>query len=248
MPYRSFIRKTISHIFYRFIYENERFNGVAELLEILGAIINGFAVPLKMEHIMFLQHVLIPLHKPRSVMPYHQHLSYCILQFVEKDTETSIQVVNGLLRIWPWSFSMKQVIFLSELEEILELIEESQLEILKTNIFALIAKCLGSEHFQVVERTLLLWNNTNLTNSGCLSRRYIADYLPVFFEPLYRQSNGHWSTIVEATAQNVLRICAEQNQEVYNKCISQYTDELEVSKMNEKEVENKWEYIKKLVS
>ena len=40
----------INYIFYRFVYETERHNGVAELLEILGSIINGFALPLKEEH------------------------------------------------------------------------------------------------------------------------------------------------------------------------------------------------------
>lgn len=50
MVHRPFIRKAINNIFYRFIYETERHNGVAELLEILGSIINGFALPLKEEH------------------------------------------------------------------------------------------------------------------------------------------------------------------------------------------------------
>ncbi|KAG8521239.1 Acetyl-CoA carboxylase 2 [Galemys pyrenaicus] len=51
---RAFIRKQINNIFLRFIYETEHFNGVAELLEILGSIINGFALPLKAEHKQFL--------------------------------------------------------------------------------------------------------------------------------------------------------------------------------------------------
>ena len=50
---------------FRFIYETEHFNGVGELLEILGSIINGFALPLKAEHKQFLVRVLIPLHKVR---------------------------------------------------------------------------------------------------------------------------------------------------------------------------------------
>jgi hypothetical protein len=49
-----FFRKQINNIFYNFIYESERHNGVAELLEILGSIINGFALPLKEEHKIFL--------------------------------------------------------------------------------------------------------------------------------------------------------------------------------------------------
>ena len=36
-----FIRKAAQNLFYRIIYENESHNGVPELLEILGSIING---------------------------------------------------------------------------------------------------------------------------------------------------------------------------------------------------------------
>lgn len=67
MSHRSFIRKTISNVFYRFVYETERHNGIGELLEILGSIINGFAIPLKKEHLQFLQRALIPLHLPKYV-------------------------------------------------------------------------------------------------------------------------------------------------------------------------------------
>lgn len=46
----------IQHLcyYFRFVYETEHFNGVGELLEILGSIINGFALPLKVEHKQFL--------------------------------------------------------------------------------------------------------------------------------------------------------------------------------------------------
>ena len=99
----------------------DRHNGIAELLEILGSIINGFAIPLKKEHIQFLEKALIPLHKPRGVAVYHPQLSYCISQYVEKDPETIVPIVNGLVRFWPWTNAAKQVLFLNELEEVLEL-------------------------------------------------------------------------------------------------------------------------------
>lgn len=68
---RAFIRKQINNIFLRFVYEIEKFNGIAELLEILGSIINGFAIPLKEEHKLFLQRVLIPLHKAHTLQGFH---------------------------------------------------------------------------------------------------------------------------------------------------------------------------------
>ena len=87
--------------YFRFIYETEHFNGVGELLEILGSIINGFALPLKLEHKQFLCKVLIPLHKVRCLSLYHAQLAYCVVQFLEKDANLTEQVIKGLLKFWP---------------------------------------------------------------------------------------------------------------------------------------------------
>ena len=76
MSLRPFIRRAINNVFYRFIYETDRHNGIAELLEILGSIINGFALPLKEQHKQFLIRVLLPLHKVTHVAIFHPQLSY----------------------------------------------------------------------------------------------------------------------------------------------------------------------------
>ncbi len=49
------------------------------------SIINGFALPLKEEHKLFLLRVLIPLHKVKSLSCYHPQLAYCVVQYLEKD-------------------------------------------------------------------------------------------------------------------------------------------------------------------
>ena len=141
MSHRSFIRKTISNVFYRFVYETERHNGVGELLEILGSIINGFAIPLKREHLQFLQYALNPLHLPKCVTLYHQQLSYCVIQFVEKDPDTAVPILNGLIRYWPWSSSAKQVLVMNELEEILELLGHEPLLVVRDTLFELVGFC-----------------------------------------------------------------------------------------------------------
>jgi serine/threonine-protein phosphatase 2A regulatory subunit B' len=91
---RAYIRKQINNTFHRFIYETERHNGIAELLEILGSIINGFALPLKDEHKQFLIKVLLPLHKVKLLSVYHPQLAYCVVQFLEKDPSLTEQVFN----------------------------------------------------------------------------------------------------------------------------------------------------------
>ncbi|XP_047193695.1 protein phosphatase 2, regulatory subunit B', epsilon isoform X2 [Scophthalmus maximus] len=146
---RAFIRKQINNIFLRFVYETEHFNGVAELLEILGSIINGFALPLKAEHKQFLVKVLIPLHTVRSLSLFHAQLAYCIVQFLEKDPTLTEPVIRGLLKFWPKTCSQKEVMFLGELEEILDVIEPTQFVKIQEPLFKQISRCVSSPHFQV---------------------------------------------------------------------------------------------------
>ena len=158
---------------FRFIYETEHFNGVGELLEILGSIINGFALPLKAEHKQFLVRVLIPLHKVRIVCVdltaiailclqvrclslYHAQLAYCVVQFLEKDATLTEQVIKGLLKFWPKTCSQKEVMFLGEIEEILDVIEPAQFVKIQEALFKQIAKCVSSPHFQVRNNLLQL--------------------------------------------------------------------------------------------
>jgi hypothetical protein len=58
---------------------------------------------------VFLGHALLPLHKPKCVAMYHQQLSYCITQFVEKDPKLADNVLRGLLKFWPITDSQKEV-------------------------------------------------------------------------------------------------------------------------------------------
>lgn len=153
---RAFIRKQINNIFLRFIYETEHFNGVGELLEILGSIINGFALPLKQEHKQFLVKVLIPLHKPKCLGLYHPQLAYCVVQFLEKDATLTEQVIMGLLKYWPKTCSQKEVMFLGEIEEILDVIEPTQFVKIQEPLFRQIAKCVSSPHFQVSKKRQLV--------------------------------------------------------------------------------------------
>ena len=111
---RGHMRRAMNNIIYRFVYETERHNGLSEMLEILGSIINGFAVPLKPEHTQFLMQVLVPLHKSKILSHYFTQLSYCVLQFLEKDHQFCEAVLKALLKIWPRSNSPKEVCLASD--------------------------------------------------------------------------------------------------------------------------------------
>jgi serine/threonine-protein phosphatase 2A regulatory subunit B' len=70
----------------------------------LFSIINGFALPLKEEHKVFLIKVLLPLHKVKTLSVYHPQLAYCIVQFLEKDPSLTQPVGFAYLKNFLFCF------------------------------------------------------------------------------------------------------------------------------------------------
>ncbi|KAL5214065.1 hypothetical protein ABZP36_003217 [Zizania latifolia] len=232
MVHRPFIRKAINNIFYRFIFETEKHNGVAELLEILGSIINGFALPLKEEHKLFLVRALIPLHKPKCVSMYHQQLSYCITQFVEKDCKLVDTVIRGLLNYWPVTNSSKEVMFLGELEEVLEATQPAEFQRCMVPLFRQVARSMNSSHFQVAERALFLWNNGHIEN---LIKQNYKVILPLIFPALERNARGHWNQAVISLTLNVRKIFSDHDSAFFGECTQKFNDdELKQEEFNSK--------------
>ncbi|CAN0015862.1 unnamed protein product [Pylaiella littoralis] len=241
MMHRAFIRRAVGNAFLRFVYECPRHNGIGELLEILGSIVNGFATPLKKEHVDFLQVCLLPLHTPTMVNMYHQQLSYCVVQYVEKEADTATHILKSLIRFWPWRSSSKQVIFLNELEEVLELLMgPHQITEVEEPLFNLLARCISSDHFQVAERALFLWNNEHLVTVGVLSMQYPNSLLPVIYGPLTDRSTRHWNTTVEGLAHNVLRMYNEQDATTFERCHQQHVAEEEERGRRRKRADAHW--------
>uniref|UniRef100_H3D777 Serine/threonine protein phosphatase 2A regulatory subunit n=1 Tax=Tetraodon nigroviridis TaxID=99883 RepID=H3D777_TETNG len=240
---RAYIRRQINNIFYRFIYETEHHNGIAELLEILGSIINGFALPLKEEHKMFLIRVLLPLHKVKSLSVYHPQLAYCVVQFLEKDSSLTEPVIMGLLKFWPKTHSPKEVMFLNELEEILDVIEPSEFVKVQEPLFRQLAKCVSSPHFQVAERALYYWNNEYIMS---LISDNAAKILPIMFPALYKNSKSHWNKTIHGLIYNALKLFMEMNQKLFDDCTQQYKAEKQKEKLKLKERDEVWHKIEEL--
>ncbi|XP_033734987.1 serine/threonine-protein phosphatase 2A 56 kDa regulatory subunit gamma isoform-like isoform X16 [Pecten maximus] len=233
---RAYIRKQINNIFYSFIYETEHHNGIAELLEILGSIINGFALPLKEEHKVFLLKVLLPLHKVKSLSVYHPQLAYCVVQFLEKDPSLTEPVIMGLLKFWPKVHSPKEVMFLNELEEILDVIEPAEFTKVMNPLFKQLAKCVSSPHFQVAERALYFWNNEYILS---LITDNASTILPIMFPALYR-SKEHWNKTIHGLIYNALKLFMEMNQKLFDDCTQQYKAERQKEKEKNKHRDDAW--------
>ncbi|XP_067877780.1 serine/threonine-protein phosphatase 2A 56 kDa regulatory subunit beta isoform [Heterodontus francisci] len=223
---RAFIRKQINNIFLWFIYESEHFNGVAELLEILGSIINGFALPLKAEHKQFLLRVLIPLHTSRTLSLFHAQRRK---RPVNSGAVTRISSGTEGLSTW--------VMFLGELEEILDVIEPSQFVKIQEALFKRIAKCISSPHFQVAERALYFWNNEYILS---LIEENCQRILPIMFGTLYRVSKEHWNQTIVSLIYNVLKTFMEMNSTLFDELTASYKVDRQREIKKEREREELW--------
>jgi len=239
MSLRSFIRRSINNVFYTIIYENERHNGIGELLEILGSIINGFALPLKVEHKKFLRNVLIPLHKVSRLHVFHQQLSYCITQFIDKDNQLSLTIIGGLIKYWPLISSSKEVLLLNEMEEIIEITPINQLKSFLSPIFHRLSKCIQNQHFQVAERALFFWNNDLI---GSLTSDHRNIIFPIIVPALHDIKEIHWNSTVHSLSLNVTRMLIEIDTELYTQIVNE-TNNKKTKTQKSTERKDKWSKI-----
>lgn len=240
---RSYIRRQINNIFFTFIYETEYHNGIADLLDILGSIINGFVLPLKEEHKMLLLKVLMPLHKARTLSAYHTQLSLCIVQFIEKDHTLTEPVVKSLLRYWPKVHSTKEVMFLNEIEEILDIIELSEFQKVMVVLFKQLARCIRSNQFQVAERVLYFWNNEYILS---LINDNIQTVLPIVFPALDIDPNAHWNKTIHGLIYNALKLSTEMNQKLFHDLVQQREEVKRRQAAMSVDKERKWSRVKEM--
>ncbi|GER35174.1 serine/threonine protein phosphatase 2Aregulatory subunit B, partial [Striga asiatica] len=210
MVHRPFIRNVINNIFYRFIFETERYNGE--------------------EHKLFLVRALIPLHKPKCVAAYHQQLTYCTVQFVEKDYRLAEVVIRGVLKYWPVTNCGKEVLFLGELEEILEVTHSVGFQRCIVPLFRQLSRVkVGSGFIMFGMRLCLvillclsaifphmLPNGLNEHIVGLIANNRHA-ILPIIFDSLDSNIRAHWNQAINGLSSNVRRMFLEMDSELFER-------------------------------
>ncbi|GCC39011.1 hypothetical protein chiPu_0022910, partial [Chiloscyllium punctatum] len=129
------------------------------------------------------------------------------------------------------------VMFLGELEEILDVIEPSQFVKVQEALFKQIAKCISSPHFQVAERALYFWNNEYILS---LIEENCQGILPIMFGTLYRVSKEHWNQTIVSLIYNVLKTFMEMNSALFDELTASYKVDRQREIKKEQEREELW--------
>ena len=204
---RSYFNKMLlAYSFGRFFF------GVAEVLEFLGCIINGFAVPLKEEHRDTLINVFLPLHRHKSMAVYHPQLAYCVSQFLSKAPDLVVHVLKYLFKYWPKSAAQKQVHLLNQVEGIVGVVEDQEFNEVAPIVFAHLGKCIENTHFMISERALSVWNQEHMLDR----MREVPDELYHLVGPsIYRNSKRHWSGVVHDANDRALQALRDVSEDLF---------------------------------
>ncbi len=120
------------------------------------------SIPLKVEHVNFFGRALIPLHKVKNLSSFNTQLQNCIKIYVEKQTDLGIHLVNGLIKFWPITSPGKEVIYITEIEEVLEMIgnqAENRYSEFGNKLLTQVLKTSQGMHYPAAERALMLLNS-----------------------------------------------------------------------------------------
>uniref|UniRef100_H2Z629 Serine/threonine protein phosphatase 2A regulatory subunit n=1 Tax=Ciona savignyi TaxID=51511 RepID=H2Z629_CIOSA len=213
---RAYIRSEINIKFQEVIYEDLNFPGATEILEVLGSIINGYAFPLKQEHVQFLFNIILPLHTSPKLQQFQAQLVYCVVQYIEKDPGLTERFTKRYLKLWPKTVSSKEVMFLGELEEIIDILQPIEFAKVHKDIFSQLAKCIRSEHFQVAERALYFWDNEYIVS---LIEVSAAEIFPLVLPSLIRISSQHWNDTIVSMGSTILKNFMSGNQKFFTKMV-----------------------------
>lgn len=126
------------------------------------------------------------------------------------------------MKYWPKTHSPKEVMFLNELEEILDVIEPAEFQKVMVPLFTQIAKCVSSPHFQVAERALYYWNNDYIMS---LITENSSVILPLMFPALYNNSKTHWNKTIHGLIYNAIKLFMEMNHKLFDECNNKFRNE-----------------------
>lgn len=114
--------------------------------------------------------------------------------FLTKDRDLAIPLLQGLLRYWPFANAVKEALFLTELQEVLEVGEASKLEPLIVPLFKRITRCIAGDHLQVADRAMVFFENDYFLN---ILKLYKEQTFPMLVPVINELAEKHWHKILQ---------------------------------------------------
>ena len=114
--------------------------------------------------------------------------------FLTKDRTLAIPLLEGLLKYWPFVNCIKETLFLTELQEVIEVCEVDKINPLIPRLFKRIVKCIGGIHLQVADRAMCFFENDYFLN---ILKTYKEQTFPMLVPMIVNLAENHWHKILQ---------------------------------------------------
>ncbi|KAJ5074435.1 serine/threonine protein phosphatase 2a regulatory subunit [Anaeramoeba ignava] len=190
VSYRIFLRQLIRNFYLNSIQNEEDFQGISEMLEITKSIISGLKVPIKKEYNQDLYKIILPLFKNPNMISYSNSLKLCVSEFIQKDLNFSQSILQFLIKFYPKTNYHKQIIFISEFQEIIPELNDSFHQFTSDSLFPFLLKLINCDNSFVTSKTLDLFQNIFFIDFFCKSSKCLG----LFTNTISNCGVNHWSS------------------------------------------------------
>lgn len=159
VPKRKMLKNNIDNYLLTAIHESLKSNGLFELLEVVHKIIENFSIPLRIENVTYFNKIILPLHKIEYFSDFHPIYLNCVKLFISKEHSLAPDLIKVLLKYWPIGNSDKEILFISEIQEFIQLCEAKALTDLIGKVVRRLIRCITGMHIEVAQKVVRLFND-----------------------------------------------------------------------------------------
>lgn len=201
---RPLFRQVFGEMICNVILLHDRVTGIEEILTVYSSIVCGFARPMRKEHVRFLQHCLLPLHRLDRLVDFSSSLTRCLLLYIAQDGNLAPLIIRGILHYWPRSNTQNELLLIDEIEKIVQTMDGEQMASVICPLLTRLRKCLLSQQFLIAQRVLKLWDNGDFAQVVLYhdkNRLYSWNFM---FSSLQQIANNNWNKQVRESARHVM--------------------------------------------
>ena len=138
--------------------------------------------------------------------------------FLTKDRSLAVPLIETLLKYWPFAVTEKELLFLAELLEAIEVAEPAAIEHLIPKLFKRIMKCIAGDNMHVCDRAMCYFENNYFIN---IVKIYKKDTYPILVPKITEMADGnHWQKLLHESLQALRSILKELDPEAFKMALN----------------------------
>jgi serine/threonine-protein phosphatase 2A regulatory subunit B' len=113
--------------------------------------------------------------------------------YLEKQSTLGIPLITGCIKYWPITCPGKEVIFINEIEEVIELLgshSDTKFDQYGVKLLKQLLKTAQGMHYPAAERSLMLLNSDLMQR---IVKANVTAAYPIVVKGLLRGSQTHWN-------------------------------------------------------